>query len=87
MNNFKDLSPAKLLAFNEVAKNVGLEIEAAIFAFQLAYDYNPEEIEAFKTIKELNDFILEETFKEYKRQTTENKFKDTNTEGQTETNN
>jgi hypothetical protein len=85
MNNFKDLTTGKLLAFNEVAKNVGMELEAAIFAFDIALDHNPETLEAFKQLKELNDFILEETFREHKRRTTENKFKDTDTQNQTET--
>lgn len=87
MKSLKDLTPAHLQAFNTIASNIQEEMKAAHLAFLLAYDLDPMEFEPYKQLVEMNENLLEITFKEFKRQTTENKFKDTDTDTQTETNN
>ena len=78
MKQLKDLSPEKLLAFKQIAKNIDLELKAAIKAFALATEFDPMSIKAFKELKELNDFILKESRFEYNKQTIINKHKKTN---------
>jgi hypothetical protein len=75
MTDFRDLTPEKLLAFNEVSKGIAKDLIASIMAFNLAFDYDPTELKAFQDLQELNNFILEETFNEYQRKTAVNKFK------------
>jgi hypothetical protein len=72
MNQFSKLTPAKLKAFNLSANQMNQELEAIIFAMKMAFEYDALELEAFKELKNLNDFILKETFKEYNRQTKNN---------------